>query len=151
MTCSSSHLLGALSNLVFLSTSTISTRNSQSTTTSPASKASFQKEPPYIALNVSYCDMSFNALPGGKPIDEVRRILQQFITTINKIDETAFVVQCNQTFNLEEGMHSINSKLLISNEFSLLKFSFKLLLFFPQYKLRHNKTTPKHSLFTRIR
>ena len=76
-------------------------------------------------------------------MDEVRKILQQFIATINEIDDTAFAVQCNQTFDQEEGICSINPKLLIPNEFSLPQFSSKLSLFFLQCKLKCNKTCTK--------
>ena len=143
MTRSASRPSSALKNPGSPSPSTTSRRTSQSSTTSPASKVSFQKEPPRVAPNISYCDISFDVPPGGKPMDEVRKILQQFIATINEIDDTAFVVQYNHTFVQEEGIYSINHRLLIPNEFSLPKFSSKLSLFFPRCKPKYNKTYTK--------
>ena len=143
MTRSASRPSSALKNPGSPSPSTTSRRTSQPSTTSPASKASFQKEPPRIAPNMSYCDTSFDVPPGGKPMDEVRKILQQFIATINEIDDTAFVVQYDHAFVQEDGMCSINHRLLIPNEFSLPKFSSKLSLFFPRCKPKCNKTYTK--------
>lgn len=76
-------------------------------------------------------------------MDEVRKTLRQFIAAINEIDESAYAVQHNQTFKQEEGLHSINPKLLILNEFSLPKFSSKLSLFFLNCKPKCDKIYAK--------
>ena len=139
----SSHLSSALKKSSFLSPSLAPARVSQLTPTCPASRVSFLKDSLRTALNISYCNMSFNAPLTAKPMDEVNKILQQFIATINEIDETAFIAQCNQTFSQEDRSYSFTPKLLIPSEYSLSKFSSKLSQFFPQCKLRNNKTYSK--------
>ena len=54
-------------------------------------RVSFLEDAPKYSTPNSYCDMSFDVTPGGKPIDEVQKILQLLISTIKEIDDSAFV------------------------------------------------------------
>ena len=130
MTRSLARLQSVLKQSSTASTST-SVRAPSSITTSLASRVSFLKEALRSAPNTSYCNTSFDVPPGGKQMDKVRKVLQHFITTMSKIDDTAFMIQHNQTFTPEEGSYAFDPKLLISNEYSLLKFSTNVSFFFP--------------------
>ena len=58
-------------------------------------RVSILKDALESALFNSFCDLSFNVLLGGKLMDKVHKILQLFITTLSKIDDSVLIVQFN--------------------------------------------------------
>ena len=94
-------------------------------------------------MHISFCDLSFDIQTGSKPKDKVQKILQQFISVLNGIDDSAFVVQYNQTLIFKDRFFTVLLNLIIQDASSLSRFSLKLAQYFPQCKLKYNKTYTK--------
>ena len=79
-------------------------------------------------------------------MDKVWKILQLIVSTLHKIDDTACIIQFNQSLIINNTAYEVLQKLLVADTSSLPQFSLKLAVFFPQYKPRNNKTYTKIQL-----
>ena len=59
--------------------------------TSTPLKVSFLKDTPKTALFKSFCNISFDISSSSRQIDKLEKILQLIISTLQEIDEMAFI------------------------------------------------------------
>ena len=73
-------------------------------------------------------------------MDKVWKQLQLIINILAEINNAAFVTKFSETHKYSENGYIVLANLLLTNPNSLLKFSSKISMYFPQGKPRKNKS-----------